>query len=212
MTLDCKVIENRILSKDARYLVFQYSPDYIPGQLVTLYRGEQSRLYSLAGPPGANLAHVLYTVVDEGVFSPWLASLSEGSILSVSQPHGQFRPQGQGEVWICNGTGLAPFISFLMSRPLLESVALYHGARTLEGFYFRPLLERFPLLEYLPCCTQESDGFVWKGRLTERLESQPLRSDLTYQICGSSPMIIQVRDILLAAGVPFSNILSEYYY
>jgi ferredoxin--NADP+ reductase len=90
---------------------------------------------------------------------------------------------------------------------------LIHGARYLDGFYYRSEIEAVLGTDYIPCCSTESDPEVYAGRLTRYLHEVPsFPRDVRYMLCGATGMIIQVRDMLLSAGVPFSNIVSEIYF
>jgi ferredoxin--NADP+ reductase len=49
--------------------------------------------------------------------------------------------------------------------------------------------------------------------VTGYLESLPeLDPAIKYYICGSAEMVVDTRDILLAKGIPFGQIISEIYF
>ena len=89
-------------------------------------------------------------------------------------------------MWIANGTGLAPFLS--MARAGLSAgKKLLHGARASEDFYFADELAAF-------------------------LESESWDPALSYELCGSASMVVEVRDLLIEKGIPHRSIVSEVYF
>jgi ferredoxin--NADP+ reductase len=199
--------------------------DFSPGQLVELALEESgpSRLYSLYTGPTEEEAGVLFTVVESGALSPGLASLAPGDGFWCRGPSGTFPPIRGPGVWIANGTGVAPFIA--MSRAgLAEGKTLLHGAREPDDFYFQGELERTLGERYVRCRSRRDlgvgpghgatrpDGNRFEGRLTDYLESRSWDPGLPYELCGSASMVVDLRELLIAKGIPHSRIVSEVYY
>ena len=123
-------------------------------------------------------------------------------------------------MWIANGTGVAPFVS--MARVgLSEGKFLLHGARELADFYFQDELAFIMGERYLRCCSLPGPraGFglgaglgFHAGRLTAYLESRSWDPAQSYELCGSASMVVDVRELLIAKGIPHSRIVSEVYY
>ena len=82
-----------------------------------------------------------------------------------------------------------------------------------ENFYFSALMEKKLGKKYIRCNSQQPDTAHFKGRLTQWLREQPfLHTDFKYYLCGSPEMVVDVRDLLISAGVPFQQIISETYF
>ena len=94
---------------------------------------------------------------------------------------------------------------------------LLHGARALEDFYFQDELEAVMGDRYLRCRSGaggdygNADG-IRAGRLTAVIDSESWDPGLMYELCGSASMVVDVRDLLMAKGVPHSGIVSEVYF
>jgi len=49
--------------------------------------------------------------------------------------------------------------------------------------------------------------------VTDYLAQHPaLPTDRPYYLCGSEVMVVEVRDLLIARGIPFTRIFSEIYF
>jgi ferredoxin-NADP reductase len=60
--------------------------------------------------------------------------------------------------------------------------------------------------------TATDAGGVFPGRLTAAIRSGTWDSDRPFELCGSSTMVVEVRELLIGKGVPHSSIVSELYY
>lgn len=220
MALSPRVVrELRPVGGGGFVLGFDYAQDFLPGQVVAaaLDPHEPSRYYSLASAPGGEQAQILFTVVEDGLLTPRLVTLTAGDTILVSAPFGQFHdgsdgPSSMGEaVWIANGTGVAPFLSMVRSG-LRKGRLLIQGSRTREGLFFEHELRSALGSAYVPCCTQERGAGLHAGRLTEKVKTMIFSPASRFFLCGSASMIVDVRDILISQGVPFGSILSEIYF
>jgi ferredoxin/flavodoxin---NADP+ reductase len=204
--------------------------DFLPGQCVALAirQDEQARYYSIASGRSETRIGILYDLVPEGKLTPELARLGSGDELLMSDPFGSFVDGEEVAVWIATGTGIAPFLSIARSLPstaVARTKMLIHGSRTLERFYFREELRDLIQERFVCCCSQcdgnEADaqargsGF-YAGRLTEWLRGAVAEGTLAagprYFLCGAAGMVVEVRDLLISAGIPFEDILSEIYF
>ncbi len=89
---------------------------------------------------------------------------------------------------------------------------MLHGARYLNNFYFQDEFQASLSKNYLRFCTTETSNEVIEGRLTNYLKNiDNLAPDLKYYLCGSSQMIIDVREILLSKGVAYDKIIAAGY-
>jgi ferredoxin--NADP+ reductase len=223
-----RVASQRRLSPSARLLSLDWQPAFIPGQMIGLHtkRERPMRLYSIASPPNYPTLDILYTVVEGGELTPTLDLLGSGDALWASEPRGEFIDRGRPAWWIANGTGIAPFLSMARSG-IQKDRSLIHGARTPEDMYFAAEMNAFDDLEYLPCLSRPESmaggaenlaELAYPGRLTRWLTEQIDRGKLSaddrrwYYLCGSEQMILQVRQMLLSAGVGIDRVISEIYF
>lgn len=195
-------------------LAYHRNFSFSSGQVVAvdLVPNGRPRLYSIASGVNDNEIEILFDLRAEGHLTPKLAKLRPSDIIWVSEPFGNYRTLPGKGYWIAAGTGVAPFVSMARSG-LTSSKTLIHGGRTDEHFYFSNIFERSLGNKYIRCCSQQEDTAHFKGRLTEWLKSATdLDLNARFFLCGSAEMVVQVRDILIAKGVPFKNITSETYF
>lgn len=173
-------------------------PDFKPGQFLTLglkLDGEgdkiTNRAYSIASPPEQKQYFELYvkwaTEPVPGKFTTALFRMKEGDQLYWRKPAGAFtieekRPDGTPDdralVLVASGTGLAPFISYVLHLKAAGSkrkIALLHGARNAKELGYRDLLEKMAKdgdIVYLPTVSRpgEPASQGWTGH-TGRVES-----------------------------------------
>jgi len=187
--------------------------DFLPGQTVKvgLDDGQPPRIYSIcSGNRDAELK-ILYNIKEDGDLTPKLARLKAGDWMDVSEPGGTFVGTQEPAVWIATGTGIAPFYSMLRSG-LAENKILVHGVRRADQFYFsndwkKPLGERYHRF----CSTESGDG-ITPGRVSQFVENAELPREWKYYLCGQAEMCVEVRDLLIAKGIPFGQIVAEIYF
>ncbi|WP_455382922.1 ferredoxin--NADP reductase [Salinispira pacifica] len=218
------VLLQREIARGVYYLELERPFDFHPGQCVAaaIDRREPPRYYSIASGRSEPTIGILYDLVAEGALTPRLSRLQAGERIWISDPFGSFLDGEEPSVWIATGTGIAPFLSLARSLPPEVSAArkrLIHGARTADRFYFQDELVERVGAGYLRCCSQcsgESPQGVYAGRLTAWLRQAAAEGEVgrgpRYLLCGSAGMVVQVRDLLISAGVPFGDILSEIYF
>lgn len=214
LTRAARVSANREIAPGVYALRFPREFDFLPGQVVAvrLERHIPPRYYSIASGVGDSEIELLYDVVPDGMLTPALSRCRPGEELLVSEPFGSFVDCGKAAWWVATGTGVAPFASMARSGACTNR-RLLHGARTLEGFYFHDELAAALGPAYVCCCSAERAIWVYPGRLTRWLaEQQRLPAETRYMLCGSAGMVIEVRDLLIAKGVPFGDIIAEIYF
>jgi ferredoxin--NADP+ reductase len=90
---------------------------------------------------------------------------------------------------------------------------LAQAARTPEGLHFRELFAALLGARYFPCCPgAPPSGGISGGGLMAWLRAHELPADRRYLLCGSARMVVEVRDELIARGVPFGNVVAEIYF
>ena len=184
------------------------------GQIIAidLVDDGEPRLYSIASGVKDEYMEILFDEKPDGKLSPIMSNLKPGDTLYVSEPFGTFSTGVEPAYWIAAGTGVAPFVSMARSGLAVNKIMI-QGARYDTNFYYDDLLEAVFAESYIRCCSQQPDTKYFHGRLTVWLKNQPaLPVDFNYYLCGSPEMVVQVRDILIAKGIPFHNIISETYF
>ena len=208
------VISNELLTDDVHYISVDKPFDFKAGQViaVAMQPTDEPRLYSIASGISKKHLSILFDVKPEGELTPPLSVVKPGDTIYISEPFGKFLCLDSPATWIATGTGIAPFISLVESKQA-NNVNLLHGARTLDKFFFQDYLEEQLGNNYQRFCTTEASEKTTEGRLTSYLKnSENLPTDNKYYLCGSSQMVIDVREILIAKGVAFDNIIAEIYF
>ena len=201
------------LGENAYIYYFKRFFDFKPGQVVaiSLKHDEPPRLYSIASSPDSEELAILFKVKPDGFLTPRLAEIKIGGEILVSLPFGAFYGTDNLDYWIAAGTGIAPFVSMLKSG-LAPQKTLIHGGRSENSFYYSSLFMKNNELRYIPCSsTMVKEGF-YGGRLTEYLKTEELDLEKAFFVCGSSEMVVQVRDILIDRGVAYDKIIAEIYF
>ncbi|MEE9368603.1 MAG: FAD-binding oxidoreductase [Pontiella sp.] len=192
---------------------FKRQHDFIPGQAIKL--GVDSdhppRIYSICSGNQDDELCVLFNIKEDGYLTPKLAQLGIGDSVYASAPYGTFLGTADPAWWIATGTGIAPFRSMMLAG-LAENKKLAHGIRHLNQFYFDDELSEALGPNYHRCCSAEKAKTVYEGRVTGFLNEQELSTDLRYYICGQANMAVEMRDLLIAKGIPFANIITEIYF
>ncbi|HNW49851.1 MAG TPA: FAD-binding oxidoreductase [Prolixibacteraceae bacterium] len=184
------------------------------GQVIALTcdRNIEPRIYSLCSGEYDSQMQIIFDLKPEGNLTPKLVNLKPGDRIFVSKPYGHFlQPEIAPKWWIATGTGIAPFRSMLRSGYPVEK--LIHGARQGEHFYFEDEFKKELSDLYVRCNSGNDGSGDFSGRVSQYLEgSNTLSTDIKYYLCGRSSMVVEVRDLLIAKGVPYENIISEIFF
>lgn len=187
--------------------------DFLPGQTVKigLDDGQPPRIYSIcSGNQDAELK-ILYNIKADGSLTPQLAHLKPGDSVDVSEPGGSFIGTKEPAVWIATGTGIAPFYSMLRSG-LAENKILVHGVRRANQFYFSNDWKKALGVHYHRFCSREEGDEFSFGRVNGFLETENFSQGWKYYLCGQAEMCVEMRDLLISKGIPFSRIVAEIYF
>jgi len=173
-------------------------PDFEAGQFVALGMKLDHdynityRPYSLSSPPEEKKYFEFYIKRAKepmlSKFTDALFKMIEGDHLYWSKPAGAFtledkKADGTTDtrrlVLVASGTGLAPFISYILHLKNIESrreVVLLHGARYVQELGYRDMLEKMSAshqnFKYLPTVSRQDRELSrnWKGNIG-RVES-----------------------------------------
>ena len=208
------VSSNIQIAEGAYLLSFKRDFDFLAVQVVAL--GVNTcigpRLYSIASGENDEMVDILYTEKSGGGLTPFLSKLKAGDSVLVSEPFGTFTEVTNNAVYICAGTGIAPFMSKIKSLKG-SNPTLIHGVSFPEYFYFEDYLEPTLGRNYIQCCSRHPSEDYFQGRVTQFVkEWKHLDKSKRYYLCGSAEMVVDTRDELIARGVPFGNINAEIYF
>jgi ferredoxin--NADP+ reductase len=198
-------------SKNAYIIGFAKTENFLPGQIIgiTTNPALAPRLYSLCSAPNQIEMAVLFTLKTDGKLTPNLATKKPGDSIWVTAVQGKFIYTNEPAWWIATGTGIAPFNAMFLSGQ--KPLKLIQGGRTQQELFFRDNFENHS--DYIKCCSQDHGIGIYSGRLTHYMQSlNNIPSHINYYLCGSAEMVVDVRNILIAKGVSFKNIITEIYF
>jgi len=209
-----KVIQLRHLTDSAFVIrIEKKNIRFQTGQFILLgLNAIDRREYSVYSGEHEDFLEVLVREVEGGKVSAKLKNLKPGELVNVDGAFGffKFAPsafKSQKFYFIATGTGISPFHSFVQTYPNLD-YTLIHGVRFAKEAYEHTDFEK----ERVTLCTSGDSGGDFHGRVTAYLAQQTIEEDANYFLCGNSEMIYEVFDILMAKGIPVSNIYSEVYF
>jgi len=195
-------------------LSFRRDMTFLAGQVIKISLPWEisPRMYSICSGENDLDISILFNVKEDGSLTPHLSKCKPGDTILVSNPIGSFLSDRQPAWWIATGTGIAPYYSMYRSG-LGENKTIIHGARFLNQFYFDKELQTYFGERYIRCCSSENSPETYSGRVTDYLKQFGIiPSGYKYYLCGNGMMVVEVRDLLISRGVPFSSIISEIYF
>jgi ferredoxin--NADP+ reductase len=182
------------------------------GQCLTLHGAipQHDRSYTIASGERDEHLQIVFRLIPTGKLTPKLAMLKPGDEIGFSGPFGEFtvRDAAAPIVFVATGTGVAPCLAYLRTRPDLN-ISLVHGARYGCDLYYRAFFEQRP---YFPCVSREAVTGAFKGRVTDFWATREWPKDSHYYLCGSNEMIFDMQVLLQKKGVPEHCIFTEPYY
>lgn len=208
-----RVLANAEIAPGKYLLSLEKTFDFRAGHVVAIAADESHapRIYSICSGENEHQLQILFDKKEDGVLTPRMARLIKGDFLFVSKPYGSFLPETDDAMWfIATGTGIAPFHSMIGSGYI--PVRLLHGAREGGLFYFERKFKTVLKENYIRCSSGSDGVGDYFGRVTAYLEQNEVPLSHKYYLCGRALMVVEVRDILIAKGVPYENIISEIFF
>lgn len=194
-----------------------------PGQFVTINVGNNViRSYSIASTPGKNYIELIADTVRGGPGSQFFLNCKVGDEVEFLFPLGNFfyKESEKPVYFFCTGTGIVPFMSMIeYALTILNTqrqIILYSGFRFQEDIVGDGLLKmldiRFENFRYMINLTQPPEGYEGPvGRITQYIDELK-ETDIEVYICGSNQMVLDVKEKLVAKGVPAEQIYHEMFY
>ncbi len=207
------ILSNIEISSDVFLLSVEREFQFDPGQTVKISLDQElpPRIYSICSGPEEDRLSVLYNIKEEGKLTPLLARLTRGDFIKLSEPGGTFIGTEEPALWIATGTGIAPFYSMLRAG-LGFNKTLLHGVRYATQFYFDSDWEAELGARYHRFCSGERPEGMTHGHVNQFFDQPHGPLPKKVYICGQASMCVEIRDLLIAEGVPFGNILTEIYF
>jgi len=203
------------------------------GQFVTMdlpvheKRLHRWRSYSLANAPeGGNVLEFCIVKLEGGLASRYFfEEVKEGTTLKFKGPDGTFtlpKDLNGKMVWVCTGTGVAPFRSMLKdihNRKLpFRHIHLIFGTRYEDGILYRDEFEamqkEWPNFQYDIALSRVPDWEGYKGYVHQIYQAQYAKPDpdTHFYLCGWSNMIDDaVANLIVKMGYDKSQIHYELY-
>ena len=185
---------------------------YSPGQIFSIGIKDEivNREYSSYNSPNDDHLEFLIKLITDGVFSKILKKIDMSSKFLIHGPFGQFNynETKSKPLFICSGTGIAPFRSFIKSFNISD-YKIIHGIREENEMYDR--LE-YKSDSYIPCISRDNKTNFYKGRVTDFLKEYDLSNFDSFYICGNSAMISDTYNLLKSKNIKSSDILTESFF
>jgi glycine betaine catabolism B len=221
-------------TKDTRRFWIQVpeltSFDFIPGQFVTLDLpihekvNKRWRSYSIASwPDGSNVFELVIVLDQKGAGTPYLFNeVFVGSQLSFRGPQGVFNvrmPIENDMLFICTGTGIAPFRSMVnylhLHNTSRKNIYLVFGCRTQNDLLYysemKTLQSSMPGFHYLPTLSREQweghSGYVHAVYENICADKRPA----SFYLCGWKGMIDEAKERIVAMGYDKKMVHLEIY-
>jgi predicted ferric reductase len=232
-----RVVENRAEAGDA--LTLRLAPvghagwreGFEAGQFAWLLLGRSPLSYdqhpislSSSGDAAGETGEIAFTIKRLGDWSgERVPELKPGDRVWVDGPYGVFtldREQGPGYAFLAGGVGITPLRSMMVTmaeREDVRPVVLFYAANAPEDLIFREellALQGRMSLKVVYVVSTPSPG--WQGE-TGRITADVLRRHLPakqyrrwqYFVCGPSPMMDAMEEVLPELGIPQPNIHTE---
>ncbi len=233
---DSKITKIEQMTSTTRRFWLEKKPEwdfsFQAGQFITLdlpiheKRLKRWRSYSLAGSPGDTGDLELCIVkLDGGLASEYLFEEAKiGTPVKFKGPAGAFtlsKKPATELVFICTGTGIAPFRSMLREMAAKEwkqSVHLIFGTRYVDGILYRKEMEAlerdFPSFKYSIALSREATEDYHQGYVHKIYEQayQDIQQGIHFYICGWSNMVDEaVKKLTEDMGYPKEQVHYELY-
>ena len=195
---------------------------FLPGQYVNLQvpGTKETRSFSFSSMPNQTELSFLIRDVPDGLMSTYMRQKAKvDDFMMFSGPYGSFylRPVERPVLMLAGGTGLAPFLSMLLSlkdNPGTEPIRLAYGVNTVADLVEIEALDALkatmPHFDYFTCVVDADSGHPKLGYVTDHLSEWDLHDgNVDVYVCGPPPMVEGVRGWMAGIGITPKNFLFE---
>ncbi len=226
-TEDCSPTTKRFwLKSDNPDLTFKAGQFLVLDLPIHEKRHKRWRSYSIANAPDdSGIFELVIVHLEGGAGTTYLfEEATIGTEISFKNPSGVFTLPGTIQsdlVFICTGTGVAPFRSMIFdiynNKKNHSKIHLIFGTRHANGILyqeeFEALAKKENSFEYSIALSREETNFSKKGYVHELYENKYAlyRENIHFYICGWSNMIDEAVARLKELGYPESQIHFELY-
>ena len=217
-----KVIRKTLFSQGTFLLEIQRPSGFSfrCGQHVTLGLANWgiNREYSIYSGENESQLTFLIKVIDNGILSKGLFELKSGDPLELTGPFGEFSIDAalpSPVTFFATGTGIAPFHSFIQSRPELDYHLVWGVRHLAEAVGHEEYGGRVTLClsgEPLPQVAGEAGCAFFSGRITQWLEEHSLQKNSSSFLCGNRNMINEVYNLLRSKQLSSDQIKTEVFF
>ena len=171
-----------------------------------------NREYSIYSGENDSYLEFLIKEVKGGVVSPFIRQSLVGEEINLYGPYGSFTIDTKTVntaqfIFICSGTGIAPFHSFIRSHPNLQ-YHLINGIRFLSERYDYDKLD----LTKITTCVSREKWAGFNGRITSYFRQTTINTESIFYLCGNQKMIQEVYDLLQKNNVSGNKIFTEAFF
>lgn len=205
-TINCQVVKNDHFTED---FLLTLKPEnkisFKSGQFFLLHTNGTERPFSAASPPSDKNLQFLIRKHINGAVTPVLEKLVKGENIEISGPYGAFtlKPGKEELIFICTGTGIAPFRSMIpdaLEKSPTRRIILINGFRHecfFEDMWNKLVKSRKNFKLYGACSSPDKKWKGLQGHVTDHL-SKIITSpkDKLIYICGSEKMVADVKKVL----------------
>ncbi len=226
----CRLQEKKILNE--RFVQYNFElvqPNaihFLAGQHVSVQvsEGGDQRAYTIVSTP--EITHGFELLVEHipgGIGSLYFQQLQLGDQIKILEPTGQFTLDfAEPEfAFVATGSGIAPFrsmiLQLLQQQRFSKPITLYWGMKTVADMVweteFQELMTAFPNFKFHPTLSQSPTEWpLCRGRVTDCLSIHEISTAAGYYLCGGTPMILDVKELLKKRGVNNDNIHYEKFF
>jgi ferredoxin-NADP reductase/rubredoxin len=198
---------------------------FIPGEYCFLSFEKNSKKYgpkpfTFSSAPNGEFVDI--TIKKIGLFTQTIHTLQKGDELSILGPQKgevQFSEEVKDDlVFICMGTGIAPFMSALRyahKHDMKNKITMLCANRTTKDIIFKEELEKFQRLDNNTIIHFISDEDPKEGYIFSKITQEGIQNNVEepenklWYICGSSNFSKSVKEWLTNIKIPEEKIITE---
>jgi len=233
--MQARILDNAPLGRGNRWLKLQLPPeavlDHEPGTVLGLAMRHGAGLlrhaYTVSrADPAQRTLEFLYRVIPQGRMTPHLAALEPGAELLINGRGGhpisaEVATDPAGLVLVSTGTGIGPLYGFserALAQGWAQPLHLFAGFRELADACLQERLQALavahPNFHWQFSLSRPDPGWAGlRGHVTESIAAQmgPV-GDLHFHLVGNGNMVVELYQVLMAAGLKDERVTSEIYF